>query len=92
MAFVNLNTSIPPVVFSSGIPPEIILSTDLNTVGIVVIDAYKNKTFFTTDLDSYDGDVTLFDLRSVVEEYMRENNLTFMNVKLQGGIKDKVHY
>ena len=59
--------------FSSSIPDEIQINTDYDSVDVDVFCG--NKPIFSTTLYTYQSNASLANLRELIEEYMRDNNL-----------------
>lgn len=60
--------------FTSSIPDRIDISTDVVSVKVAVLAG--TTTLFDTDLFPYNKIVSLYDLRSIIEEYMKARMLT----------------
>ena len=60
--------------FTSSIPDSIDISTDVVSVKVAVLAG--TTTLFDTDLFPYNKIVSLYDLRSIIEEYMKARMLT----------------
>ncbi|WP_334106096.1 hypothetical protein [Leyella stercorea] len=60
--------------FTSSIPDRIDISTDAVSVKVAVMAG--TTTLFDTDLFPYNKIVSLYDLRSIIEEYMKARMLT----------------
>lgn len=60
--------------FTSSIPDRIDISTDAVSVKVAVLAG--TTTLFDTDLFPYNKIVSLYDLRSIIEEYMKARMLT----------------
>lgn len=63
--------------FTPDLPSEIDISTDATSVDITV--ECNGNTAFSTTLYPYNGHATFYDIRSVIEGHMLQNNLVFVN-------------
>lgn len=81
MAYIRIQTAIKAQQFSCNIPDEIVFETDLSIVKVSLVDG-SAKEIIKLSLDSYNNKVVLFDLKSVVEQYMLDNGLALCNFAL----------
>ena len=77
---VTLNTTIGNLLFSSAIPDLVLTTSDDNEAEIIL--RCPDMTIFSAVHFPYSRRITIHDLRSVVELYMRERNLTLDEFEL----------
>lgn len=70
--------------FTPDLPSEIDISTDAASVDITV--ECGKTTAFSTTLYPYNGHATFYDIRSVIESHMLQNNLVFVNFVIQAEV------
>lgn len=80
MATFSLNTSLSNLLFSSQLPGEIKFNTDVSSVLFVIKDAITNTEIFSVTLDSNNRIICLYDLKSVLEQYMRDQGLSYVRI------------
>ena len=77
---VTLNTQLEQLMFSSAIPDLVLTTSDDNEAEIIL--RCPDMTIFSATHFPYSRRITIHDLRSVVELYMRERNLTLDEFEL----------
>ena len=86
---INLSTQIPQLLFSSAIP-DLAINTD--TDGEVEIALSSGNTdVFTASYFPYNRKIKVFDLRSVVEMYLREQNESLMDFSISATANEVTH-
>lgn len=81
---IALDTTIPSsLIFSHNIP-NLTFSTDEASISLSIFHATGDfEDVFTTTLYPVDGKVTAYDIREVMEQYMRTNKLSFCHFRIE---------
>ncbi len=77
---VTLNTTLGNLLFSSAIPDLVLTTSDDNEAEVIL--RCPDMAIFSAVHFPYSRSITVHDLRSVVELYMRERNLTLDEFEL----------
>jgi hypothetical protein len=81
---INLNTSVKQkvLIYSSQLP-DLDYTTDNDIITVAIWDTADRADIFITDLYTYNGKVLFYGVRDVVEQYMRNNGLTYINIIIE---------
>ena len=83
---IKLNIYVPEtLIFSSDIP-NLEFKTDKTSLSISVYNATDNTKIFSTSLYAVNGVVTVYDMKQLVEQFMRDNELAYLNCKVTATI------
>ena len=79
---IKLNTTVPNTLIFSSDMPNWEFKTDKASLNISVYDAIKSTKFFSTSLYAVNSIVTVYDMKQLVEQYMRDNELPYLKFKI----------
>lgn len=71
-----LDTQLTGLVLSMNIP-NLTYSTTQDKVTFSICNTGTDTAIFSSTLYAYDGKVTAYDVRGIMEKYMRENDIPF---------------
>lgn len=83
MSQIKIQTTLPSLVFSCNIPTVIRVNTDMAILNFVLKNAKKHKEVISLTLDAYNGSIEIYDLRSVIEQYMKDNGIAYAKFSLE---------
>lgn len=69
---ISITTQFPSLVLSAALPDIVTCSLDQGSTTVSVM--VDNTEVFTTTLYAFGGNVTLYDIRTIIEDAIRENN------------------
>ena len=86
---ITLSTQIPQLLFSSAIP-DLAINTDGDGEVEIALTSDGSEVF-TASYFPYNRQIKVFDLRSVVEMYMRENDSSLMDFAISATASSVTH-
>ena len=86
---ITLSTNIPQLLFSSAIP-DLAINTDTDGEVEIALSS-GNTNVFTASYFPYNRKIKVFDLRSVVEMYLREQNESLMDFTVTATANEVTH-
>ena len=79
---IKLNIYVPETLIFSSDMPALEFKTDKASLNISVNNATSNTQIFSTTLYAVNGVVSVYDMKQLVEQYMRDNTLAYLNCNI----------
>jgi len=83
MSQIKIQTTLPSLVFSCHFPTVIRVTTDMSTLSFVLKNAKTQAEIISLTLDAYNGFIEIYDIRTVIEQYMRDNGIVYAKLTLE---------